>query len=371
MRRSLFVILVAAAACGGKQKSTTPPPPLPEPVAEKKPEPPKPEPEEPKPQIPQGPVSLKLEAPKVTVKLVNAGKGKKAAFKMTSKAGDKQAVELTMDFAGKQTAPPELGGSSEQVAPTVVLLADVEAKEVATDGATKFHMTISGVDARDVPGAKTPGAEFKNELLSLTGATIAGAVNANGSMSDLTLTVEKPDQNTLGAMGLLKLSLMPIWPVLPKEAIGPGAKWQVAVTTKVADRLEVTQTTDYQLVSKKGKTWTIKGTTKVTGTEQDIEGAKFGGIGGTGTTEATINEGALLPAAKQSVKTDFTATAEPQPNQKVSLVFHLEQSNAVTPKDAGAATPATPATPAPKADATTKTDAKATPATPAKPDAKK
>jgi hypothetical protein len=63
------------------------------------------------------------------------------------------------------------------------------------------------------------------------------------------------------------------------------------------------------------------------------------------------------------VKTDFTATAEAQDPQsgapkKVSLVFHLEQSNAVIPKS-GAATPATPATPA------TKTDAKA-PATPAK-----
>ena len=193
-------------------------------------------------------------------------------------------------------------------------------------------MTISGVDARDVPGAKTPGAEFKQELLSLTGATIAGAVNANGSTSDLTLRVEKPDQNTLGAMGLLKLSLMPMWPVLPTEAIAPGAKWTVTQTAKVADRLEVTQTTDYQLVSKKGKAWVIKGTTKVTGTEQDIEGAKFGGIGGTGSTEVTINEGALLHAAKQQVKTDFTATAEPAPNQKVSLVFHLEQANGITPK---------------------------------------
>jgi hypothetical protein len=335
MRRSLFVFLIAAAACGGKQKSTTPLPPLPEPnAADAKPaEPPKQEPKEAEaPPVPQGPVELTLPAPKVTVKLVSPGKGKKAPLKLSSKAGDKQAIELTMDFAGKQTAPPEFGGSSEQVAPTVVLLADVESKEVAQDGATKFHMTINGVDARDVPGANTPGAKFKDELTSLQGATIQGAVNPNGSMSDLTLRVEKPDQNTLGAMGLLKLSLLPMWPVLPNEAIAPGAKWQVSTTTKVADRLEVTQVTDYELVAKKGKSWTIKGTTKVSGADQDIDGAKFGAIGGSGSTEATIAEGALLPAAKQSVKTDFTATAEPAPNQKVSLVFHLEQANAVTPK---------------------------------------
>ena len=161
-------------------------------------------------------------------------------------------------------------------------------------------------------------------------------VNANGSVSDLTLRVDKPDEHTAGAMGLLKLSLLPLWPVLPSEAIGPGAKWTVTQTAKVADQLEVTQTTNYQLVSKKGKVWTIKGTTKVTGTEQQIgdgaQKATFDGIGGTGTTEATISEGTLLPVSKQSVKTDFTATAEPSPNQKVSLVFHLEQANAVTPK---------------------------------------
>lgn len=334
MRHLLFATLIAAAACGGKQKSTTPPPPLPEPqVAEQKPaEPPKEEAKEPEPQVPEGPLALTLPAPEVTVKLVSPGKGKKAPLKLATKAGDKQAIELTMDFAGKQTAPPELGGSSEQVAPTVVLLADVETKEVGSDGATKFLMTISGVDARDMPGAKTPGAEFKQELLSLTGATIDGAVNPNGSTSDLTLRVEKPDKNTAGAMGLLKLSLMPMWPVLPSEAIAPGAKWTVTQTAKVADRLEVTQTTNYQLVSKKGKAWKIKGTTTVTGAEQDIEGAKFGSIGGSGTSEVTISEGMLLPLAKHTVKTDFTATAEPAPNQKVSLVFHLEQANGITPK---------------------------------------
>ncbi|HEY5950502.1 MAG TPA: DUF6263 family protein [Kofleriaceae bacterium] len=363
MRRSLFVLLFAAAACGGKQKSTTPPPPLPEPTAQTKPvEPPKQEPKkEEAPPVPKGPVELTLEAPKVTVKLVSAGKGKKAALKHSSKAGDKQAVELTMDFTGKQTLPPEMGGAQEQISPTVVLLADVESKEVAADGATKFNMTINGVDARDVPGAQKTSADYKPALASLNGATIAGSVNSNGSFTDLTLHIEKPDQHTIDAVGLFKLSLLPMWPVLPTEAIGAGAKWTVTTTTKVADRLEVTQTTDYQLVSKKGKAAVIKGTTKITGAEQKIEDAQFGAIGGSGTTEATINEGTLLPAAKQSMKTDFTATAEPQPNQKVAIVFHLEQANAVQPKGEGAAaTPATPATPA------TKTD-KATPATPATP----
>jgi hypothetical protein len=328
MRRLFCVFLAAAAACGGSKKSTDLPPTLPEPTAAKPVEPPK-ETEPAEPPVPQGPVELTLPAPKVTVKLVAPGKGKRAPLKLAAKPGDKQSIELTLDFAGKQSFD---GNEQADVAPTVVLLADVEAKEVDADGATKFEMTISGIDARDVAGAKNTGAEFKEELKSLTGATLAGAVNANGSISDLVLRVETPDHKTLNAMELVGMSLMPMWPVLPKEAIAPGAKWQVTQTAKVAGRLDVTHTIDYQLVSKKGKAWAIKGSTKVSGTEQEIEQAKFGSIAGKGSTEATINEGSLLPTAKHSVQTDFTATVEPQPNQKVSLVFHLEQANGITPK---------------------------------------
>lgn len=374
MRRSLFVIVVALAACGGKQKSTTPPPPLPEPKAEAKPEPPKEEPKEEAPAIPKGPLEVTLPQGQVTVKLVSAGKGKKAPLKLAPKAGDKQSMELAFDFSGKQTMSPELAPPTEQINPTVVLLADVEAKEVGADGATKFQLTINGVDARDVAGAKNTGAEVKEELGTLAGTTINGAVNANGSTSDLTVRVEKPDQRTFGAMEILGMSLMPMWPVFPTEAIGPGAKWTVTRTVKLMGRLDVTHTTDYQLVAKKGKAWTLKGTTKITGAEQELgsekEKAKFGGIGGSGSTEATVNEGALLAQTKQSVKTDFTATTEApvdgpdKPLKPIALMFHLEQTNVLTP---AAGTSATPATPAAKPDA----KAPATPATPATPAAPK
>ena len=136
-------------------------------------------------------------------------------------------------------------------------------------------------------------------------------------------------------MQLIKLSLMPMWVVCPKEAIAPGAKWQVTVSQKLAGQLDVTQTTDYELVTKKGKAWTIKGATKVSGQDQTVGDGKIGKIGGTGITEVTLNEGALVHPTKQSIKTDFTATATPDPAAKdktVSLQFHLEQANALTPK---------------------------------------
>ena len=327
-------MILVAAACGGSHKSTTPPPTLP-PEAKAEPAPPPAPPPAPAkpvaPPVPQGPLEMSLPAPQVTVKLVSPGKGKRAALKLATKQGAKQSVDIAMDFSGKQTAPAELGGAQEQVAPTVVLTGDLEAQDVAKDGATKFQLTITGVDAKDKEGAKESGATFKQNLTSLAGMTIAGTVNANGTTSDLSLHLDKPDEKSEGAMGLVKLSLMPMWPVLPAVPVGVGAKWQVTEIQKVADRLVVTQTVDYELTGHKGTAWTIKGTAKVTGADQEIEKAKFSAIGGNGTAEVTLTDGALAPATKVKLVTDFTASANAG-GKDVSLVFHLEQSNAVAPK---------------------------------------
>jgi hypothetical protein len=339
MRKSLAVLLVAAA-CGGKQTPKEPPPPLPEPKVEeaKKPDEPA-QPEEPKePPVPQGPIELTLPSPKTTVKLVSAGKGAKKPLKLTPRAGLKQQIEVALDFTGGQEAPPELGGKKDEVSPTVVLAADVETQEVGADGQAKFQLTISGVDAKDMAGSKMTGAEFKQEIQSLAGATIAGSVGADGASSDLTLRVEKPDAKTPGAMELIKVTLLPLWPVLPAEAVAPGAKWTVTSIQKIADQLEVTRVVSYELVGKKGTAWTIKGTTKISGTDQDVQGAKIGAIGGGGTTEHTVNDGTLVPSTKQTQKTEFTITATAPPMKEgetpksVNVKFHLDQTNALTLK---------------------------------------
>jgi hypothetical protein len=345
MRRVLLGLLVVVGCGGGSHKSTTPPPPLPETKAEATPPPEqKPEEKPAPPPAPTGPVEVTLAAPKSTVKLVSAGKGKKEALKLTPKPGDKQPVEIAMDFAGKQIMPAELGGTQESVAPTVVLGGQLETKDVAADGTTTFQVTIDNVDAKDIAGSKTPAAEFKQHLSSLNGMTIGGSVNGNGSMNDLKLRIEKPDPGAKEALELIHLSLLPMWPVLPTEPVAPGAKWTVTTTQKLAEQVDVTQTTDYQLVSHKGNDWVIKGTAKISGADQDVaaQGAKMkvGKISGTGTTEATISSGTLSPASKQTLERSFEATLTGQgpdgKEQTVSIKFELKQGNAVTSKTASA-----------------------------------
>ena len=330
MRLSILalVLATAAAACGGSQKKSEPIP-LPEPKAEEaKPAEPEAKAEEPPP--PAEPLEVMLAAPKVTVKLVNAGKGKKEVLKLSPTAGSKQAVEFAIDIVGKSTGGPE--GAAEDIMPTVVLVGDAEVKAVDKDGTSEFLLTVTGTDARDVPNSKAPADQVKVVLESLKGMSIGGTVNANGSASDLKMRVETPTQQSAGAIQLVMLAF-PSLPVLPKEPVGVGAKWKVVATSKFADQLDVTATTDYQVVSHKDKTWTIKGTTKVTGADQQIGPAKATKIGGNGTIEATIVDGAFYPTMSSGSQTGFTIEGtDPQTKQPVNGSLEIKQKATITPK---------------------------------------
>lgn len=348
-RVSIVLLAAAAAACGGnKPKPTTTPLPADQPVAEAPKPDPTPAPEPAPQQLP--PLEVKVPAPTVTVKLVSGGRGKKAPIRYTVAAGSKQQVELAMDFSSKQTME---GQTEEQVVPTVVLTGEAEAKAAGADGKTEYALAVASTDARDVKGSQIPVDKFKVALASLSGLVISGAVDANGTAGDVTLRIEKPDPLSAGALDLIRLTL-PQFPVLPKEPVGVGAKWQATTSAKLADKLDVTQVTTYELTAKKGTTYTIKGTTKVTGKDQDVAGGKISKISGSGTSQVTLVDGQLFPAHTSSLETAFTASEGDK-----SMQFSIRVGGAVTPKTGDAAAPApagtTGTTPAPAPGATTST----------------
>ena len=320
--RRLPLFLVVAAACGGTPKPTQTAPlpedskPVTAPTTDPKPAPPvAPEAKAPA----SGPVEIKIPAQQTTVKVVSGGKGKKELVRYTMKPGAKQAIELAMDFTGKQDA-------EAQIVPTIVLVGDVATTAVDKDGTAEYTVTVTGTDARAVTGAKVTPDQFKLVLGTLAGLTIGGTLGATGVAGDVTLRIEKPHEHAAEALDLIRLTL-PTLPVLPKEAVGVGAKWQATTVAKLADQLEVTHVTDYELVTHKGTTWTIKGTTKVTGKDQDIAASKVSQITGSGTSETTIADGALYPTYKSSLETQFKASEQDQ-----STVFVLKIGGAVTPK---------------------------------------
>ncbi len=333
MSRLQLVFVLVAIACGGKSQPAGPTAPLPadkpaDTTADKPADKPadktapKADPEPPKP---TGPISLTTEAPAVTVKLVSPGKGKKAVLAYKSAAGSKQRLELAFDFSAKQKAPAEMGGDQETTAPTIVLVGDAETTAAAADG-VDYKLTVTSGDAREVAGSGVAIDAFKAAVGVLAGLTISGKIAPSGeAAAATTFALEKPDEAS-GQVIQIVQSALPTFPYLPKEKIGIGAKWQATTTTSLMGQFPITQVTDYELLAQKGKTWTIKGTTKISGADAELQGNKITGIQGSGTVDATLTAGALHPKLTSSLETQFTATV-----QDKAMTLSLKVASAVTP----------------------------------------
>jgi hypothetical protein len=330
MSRLSILLCVAAFACGGTSKpAPTAPLPAEQPTAAAEPTPPAPAPPKQEAPPPSGPLSLSIEPQTVHVKLVSAGKGAKTKLAYAPKAGVKQPVELAIDFYAKQSAPSEMGGDEESGMPTLVLAGDAEVKAADKDSA-EYVFTVSSADARTVPGRdKVPLDKFKQLVTSATGMTISGKIAPDGTAVGATqLAMEHGVPGAAEVMQIIQVAA-PTWPVLPAEAIGTGAKWKATSSTKLMGKVVATIVTDYEVVAKKGTTWTIKGKTKLTGANQEIDSAKFSAIAGSGDVEATLVEGALYPTYKSKLDTSLQAAVGDG-----VIKFNMQIGNTVTAGEA-------------------------------------
>ena len=314
-------MVACLVACGGSKPNNKNLAPLPpdKPVAEVKPTPDG----EKKPDVapvaakPLPPLEVKFERPSAAVKLVNAGKGKKAPLRYTPKAGSKQAVEVVMTFGQSAKAGDE---SAEEEAPPIVLTGEAETKAVDASGKADYALSMSAVDVRNPTGGDAEMiGKFKTVIASLGKLVITGSVEGTGAAPETQLRIEAPDQFSASAVDLLRITLPP-WPVFPSEPIGLGAKWQTTRSSQLklgpGVGIEMKHVTDYELVAKKGTTWTIKSKTVVSGSDQDVKGAKVSKIGGSGTQEISLDEGTLFPTYSSKIESSLTVTQTDKPAEE-------------------------------------------------------
>lgn len=283
--------------------------------------------------VPVGPLDVTIAPRQSTTKLIKPGTGKRMPLKVLPKQGATQQVELALDFSVTQALAGSTDPNDTQVdmVPTVVLAGKAETKTASKDGA-EWRITIDSTDAAENKDAKVPMDKFREVLKSTIGLTIDGKVAPNGTVGDLAMHLDKQGEASAQVLDLVRLTL-PAWPALPAEAIGVGAKWQATSSYKLADRLDVTSVTDFEVTGFKAGVWTIKGTTKVTGADQMMQGGKITKIAGTGSYEMTFTDGQLFPTFKTRVETTFSASeAEPKAPNPPRIEFKILVGGSVTAK---------------------------------------
>lgn len=312
---SLLALLIAG--CGSK---SAPPPtaPLPESTAEKdaaKAEPTEkaqPEPEPPKPE----PVTLTMAAPKLEVKLQKPGSGKKTPLKYVMAAGPAGGFDAEVKFDA-DVSMPAMGVANQKQSIAVKFGYTTEVLEVAQDGTYKMKLLLSSATASD-PTNPANDAQMAKALEPFVGTTVESTMTASGHAGDRTFkTPPVIDPSMMQFVTMLpNLSI-----ALPDKPLGKGATWSVTEPLG-APGLEATVTTNYKLVSRKGKTATIEGTQTITAGEQaQTQDLVVKELKGSGKVKATIEDGKLVGKHEQSQSLTISATSQ---GQDVTIVMNTQ-----------------------------------------------
>jgi hypothetical protein len=260
MSRLVLASLLAAVlvACGGKSSSPQPVAPLPpdEPVAKEPAEPVEKE-VAPEPAPPPEPITINVPAEQVTIKLLKAGKGKKAALGYKLVAGTKQAFDTRLAVSS--------GGAQAMVLPTMLLGYAGEVVEVTDDGTARIRVVLESIGFEDTPGQTIATTDLEPMFASIKGLVAEYTVSPQGVVGDQKVTFPagaQPDAS-------MTQQLLPGVVALPAEAIGSGATWEVSRSKMGNFDAEVK--TVYTLKARKGDAATVAGKTTIKGGAQQIE----------------------------------------------------------------------------------------------------
>jgi hypothetical protein len=128
----------------------------------------------------------------------------------------------------------------------------------------------------------------------------------------------------------MKDSFTELAALLPEEAVGTGAKWEVKMPLKTQG-MTIDQTATYEVVSLEGENFKTKSTIVQQAANQKIQNPAMPGIKvdltkmtGTGNSERTFDLGKLLPTAGTGrVHTD-TAMAMNMGGQKQAMTMKMD-----------------------------------------------
>jgi hypothetical protein len=160
------------------------------------------------------------------VKLLSPGNEPRKALRLTTKAGDKQRAEMTLQMG--------MGAGGEMMKiPAIKLVFDIETKSVTPEGDIITEMLIADVTLDEGGGAPQIAEAMKATLGTVKGMVIASTISNRGVTKKV--DVKYPpgtDPTARQSMEQMKDSFMNAQVLLPEEAVGPDAKWEVTQKIK-------------------------------------------------------------------------------------------------------------------------------------------
>ena len=159
----------------------------------------------------------------VEVKLLSAGNEPRKALRLAPKAGDLQKALMTLQMS---MGP---GGGELMKIPAIKIAFQVETKSVTPEGDINDEILIEDVTLDEASGGAPQMAEaMKAALGTVKGMVVANTISDRGASKKV--EVKYPagaDPTARQSMEQMKDSFLNAQVVLPEEAVGPDAKWEI------------------------------------------------------------------------------------------------------------------------------------------------
>ena len=235
--------------------------------------------------------------------------------------GTKTTLDLAIDT---ELEADNMGGAM----PTITMTLELSVEDVLPDGRMKLRSTIIDAGARDREGAKTTAVTAQNTIAQLKGLAITATLSPEGKITDAHVDAgdkKLPDALT-AQLGSLTRSFDQLAMPLPREPVGPTAKW-TSVRQLDLDGMNVTSTSTIELVSVTNAELAYTMKTVMVGPDQQVtrQGMAMDvtNLRGTGTGEGKVDLDKLATTGtfENELHSDMTAAGE---KSHIDMTMKLE-----------------------------------------------
>lgn len=191
------------------------------------------------------------------VRLIEPGAEPRKTLRLNPKAGDKQAVAMTVTLS-MATRVGEAEAPAVKL-PAMTMALEAKINSVSPDGDIAWEMVMGDCSMGDEPGAVPQLAEMmKAAFANLKGLAIPGTTSSRGfTKVGETKPPAGADAQTRQIMDQISDSFARMTQALPEEPVGAGAKWEAKGPVK-SQGVSLILTTTSQLVSLEGDTIAVR-----------------------------------------------------------------------------------------------------------------
>jgi hypothetical protein len=264
------------------------------------------------------------------VKLIEAGAEPRKVLRLHPKPGDKQTLDLSLKMA-VETKVGEMEPPATKL-PEIKMSLEATVKSVADNGDITYEMVMGDIGVSEEPGAAPMVAEaIKSALAGVKGMSGSGTTSSRGFSKGFEFKAPS-DSNPQArqVVDQMKDSFTEIAALLPEEAVGTGAKWEVKLPIK-SQGMTIDQTSTYELVSLEGEIFKTKSTIVQQAANQKIQNPAMPGIKvdltkmtGKGNSERTFDLSKLLPTAGTGRVHTETAMSMNMGGQKQAMTMKMD-----------------------------------------------